>query len=293
MLHSYSPFEGGVCVGSRRMIFIGDSVTRKLFFQFAHILDSKLPTTLPDSDKHSDHTLHTSRGSQISFIWDPFLNSTNTHDIITPKPDEVTAEGERPALLVLGSGLWYLRYAETSGGLQGWEANVYQILDSLAHSPVKPADEIVLLPVEQIVPSKLSPDRFATMRTSDIEAMNSDLYHRLHPQADGYTSFTRSHPPSPARLPLVFNQMLDPSLTDDGLHFSDSVVRSQANILLNLRCNDVLPKHFPFDKTCCRSYPWPTAIQFIILTLSIFLGPCLHLHSYRQGTCYGSHIPRT
>ncbi len=77
--------------------------------------------------------------------------------------------------------------------------------------------------------------------------------------------------------------MLDPSQTEDGLHFSDAVVKVQANLLLNLRCNDVLPKVFPLDKTCCRSYPWPSALHFLVLVVVVLWGPANWFLSRRLG----------
>ena len=84
-----------------------------------------------------------------------------------------------------------------------------------------------------------------------------------------------ARPPAgvPAALPRVFNAMLHPSQTRDGLHFSDAVVRAQAQVLLNARCNDVLPKAFPMDKACCRSYPWPSALHMVLLAAAVFWGP--------------------
>ncbi|KAG6912037.1 hypothetical protein DXG01_000285 [Tephrocybe rancida] len=231
MLYHYNTPQATVCLDSKPVIFIGDSVTRALFFQLAHILDPSLPAAANDGEKHVDHILTTKNGSEVSFFWDPFLNSTHTFDLVQSARDDV----HRPALLVLGSGLWYLRYSNSSGGLPAWEANMEHILAEVAKSPVKPADNVVILPVEQVVPSKLNQDRADSLRLSDIDAMNSDLSHRINPSSSGL--LFSGKPAYPVSLPLVFNELLAPSETDDGLHFSELVVKTQATILLNLRCS--------------------------------------------------------
>ncbi|KAG6841912.1 hypothetical protein C0991_005092 [Blastosporella zonata] len=175
MLYNYNADQANTCLDSKPIIFIGDSVTRTLFFQLAHLLDPSLPEApANDGEKHSDHPLTVKNGSEVSFFWDPFLNNTHTLDIVRSARDAT----RRPALLVLGSGLWYLRYANSSGGLSAWEANMERILTEVAKSPVKSADDVVILPVEQVVSSKLNQDRAMSMRLSDIDAMNSDLSHR-------------------------------------------------------------------------------------------------------------------
>ncbi|KZT05847.1 Cas1p-domain-containing protein [Laetiporus sulphureus 93-53] len=299
MMYTYMPKDVTACMAARRVVFVGDSVARQLFFQFAHAVDPTLPTAPPDDAlKHSDH-LYTSSSSaiQLSFIWDPYLNSSQTFSLINPSSTSTSAsisapDPDRPALLVLGSGLWYLRYADAgSGGLPAWEARMAGILDALARAPFPPADETVVLPVEDIVPLKLSRERAASMHSSDIDAMNADLQHRIRPPAlaDPYAFFPgiggRAPPKRmlPVSLPLVFNRMLDGSQTEDGLHFSNGLVTAQANVLLNLRCNDVLPKTFPLDKTCCRSYPRPSPLHALVLGIVILWGPICVLLSRRLG----------
>ncbi|KAJ3987751.1 Cas1p-domain-containing protein [Lentinula detonsa] len=270
MLHQYNPETAGKCLGGRQTIFIGDSVTRRLFYQFAHLLDPSLPTA-PKEDglKHANHSLHATSGALVSFFWDPFLNSSHTFDIVSKgiaSQNQSTYGSKQPALLTLGGGLWNLRYSDLSGGLPAWEANIESLAQSL---PSKgSSDNIVFLPVEEIIPSKLSPDRAKTMHSSDIDAMNSDLYHRI------YSSHTVVNPKAnlPIALPLVFNGMLDPSYTQDGIHFADSLVRTQANILLNLHCNEKLPSHFPMDATCCRSYPSPGLLQLTSIMVLVGVG---------------------
>lgn len=265
------------------MVFIGDSVTRLLFFQLAHILDPTIPTTPPEGQQHSDHLFRTKYGTAISFFWDPFLNTSRTYDIVDSTKIHASAvndDMERTGLLVLGSGLWYLRYSE----LSAWEANMEHVLNSLARNREKPADEVVILPVEQVFPFKLTHERAVSIRPSDIDAMNSDLFHRINPpRTDIFSAFSRSTTVIPVVLPQVFNEMLDPSQTEDGLHFSDALVKLQATILLNQRCNDALPKKFPFDKTCCSRYPWPAPLQFTILTAAIMWGPISYLGSHQGG----------
>jgi hypothetical protein len=269
------------------VVFIGDSVTRKLFFQFGQVIDPTLPKAPPNDDlKHSDHSMRSKAGTPLEFYWDPYINTSRTHELLKSQTKASNpTEGliHRPSLLILGSGLWYLRYPQ-SGGLRAWEANIEATLDAITHAHTNPADEIVLLPVEEVVPSKLSQDRASSMKSSDIDAMNSDLFHRIHPPSSGSSRLFSASPPSKLiSFPLVFNQMLDQSQTEDGLHFSDDVVKAQANILLNLRCNDVLPKTFPLDKTCCRRYPRPSVLQMIILSVAILWGPYTMFSSYSSG----------
>ncbi|CAL1695222.1 unnamed protein product [Somion occarium] len=283
MMYNYQPKDVETCINTKPIVFIGDSVTRQLFFQTAHVVDSTLPSAPPDDEhKHSDHLLTAKSGIQLSFHWDPFLNTSDTQKYIHPN---VYQAGERPALLVVGSGLWYLRYPD-SGGLPAWELKIESTLDALSDPANRPADTVAFLPVEDVIPSKLSKDRAESMRSSDIDAMNSDLLHRIRPPHinDPFAFFApASQRESPIALPLVFNSMLDPSQTDDGLHFSDTVVKMQANVLLNLRCNDVLPKTFPIDKTCCRSYPWPSPIHLLVLAAVILWGPVIWFLPRRLG----------
>ncbi|KAI6047704.1 10 TM acyl transferase domain found in Cas1p-domain-containing protein [Pisolithus marmoratus] len=270
MLHSYKPADASRCLASRRVVFVGDSVTRTLYFQFVHIIDPKLPTAPPQDDrKHTDFSLSADSNVTLDFIWDPFLNTSSLQALISPQYTG-NLSPQVPALLVVGSGLWYLRYANASGGLPAWEAMVNEHITTISAAPVKPAEEIVFLPVEDVVASKLSPERYNTMHTPDIDAMNSDLYHRIRSSyADSLWQFSGTIEAVPVSFPLVFNQMLDDSQTEDGLHFSDTVIKTQANILLNLRCNNEWPSIPPMDKTCCRAYPWPSAIQFIVLTIIV------------------------
>lgn len=286
MLHAYREAETVSCLQSKEIVFVGDSVTRKLFFEFATSLDKSLH--LDQTKKHSDHDLRTKHGTMLKFAWDPFLNATHTKTLLLAGKTKLPLQNNStqapvPSMLVLGSGLWYLRYSNTSGGMSAWESNMESIFDTLVNLP-KPADEVVILPVEHVVTPKLSAERASTMHPSDIEAMNSDLFHRIHPPVANHGLFGDSPPAStiPISLPLVFNKMLHESLTEDGLHFSDALLRVQARILLNLHCNKVMPKSFPFNKTCCNRYPTPPLPHMAALVLVFLAGPLVVLVVYNS-----------
>ena len=280
MLNAYTPKATSTCFGSRQVVFVGDSVTRQLFFQFANIIDPKLPDAPPDDDhKHSNYTLDAENKVKLSFYWDPYMNSSYSQLVHPTGTDRAPAlDSDRPALLVLGTGLWYLRY-EDSGGLPAWEARIEAVIETIKSAKPPLADEIILLPVEEPVISKLSPDRAKTIRISDVDAMNSDLFHRIHPPQESFFPIT----PHTISLPLVLNRMLDDSQTTDGLHFSSLVVKAQANLLLNFRCNDVLPKKYPMDKTCCRSYPSPSLLHLFVISVACLAAPAFWCYSYRAG----------
>ena len=296
MLHNYNPKDVSTCLSSRRVIFIGDSTTRQLFFTLAHMADPTLPSQPPSDDqKHVDHDLESQDHTEFSFVWDPFLNTTRTKHILQ-MTDESSASStpaliRTPAMLVVSSGLWFLRYAESSGGLLRWEARIEDTLDQIASAGEQLADKVVFLPVEDVISSLLSPSRASSMHNSDIDAMNADLKHRIDPLSTKYF-------PAPSQLlrkssrqfhvafPQAFNQMLDPSLTTDGLHYSNKVLKAQANVLFNFRCNEGLQKTFPLDKTCCRSYPPILFYQFLVVMVLVSWGPIARLAASELGKTY-------
>lgn len=289
MLHTYTPQDSVHCLHSQNVVFVGDSVTRKLFYQFANILDPKLPLAPPNDDqKHSDHTLLSSKGTAISFFWDPYLNDTRTTDLLTTSAHDAPMNHDRPALIVLGSGLWYLRYANESGGISAWRTNTAHRVSTILRQPVWPADLTVMLPVGRVIPSKLSPERASTMHPSDIDAMNSELYHHVYSGNGLDRTWLGGGRPGrmSIALPRVFNEMLDTSQTEDGLHFSDQVIRAQANVLLNLRCNDVVPKKYPLNKTCCSRYPVPSPVHGLVLFLVLAWGPYTWFRARKSGMSF-------
>lgn len=136
------------------------------------------------------------------------------------------------------------------------------------------AEEVVILPVQHTIESLLSPDRAASMHMEDVHEMNDYLEERVN----------ESLTDPVVGLPHVLNDMVDglDMETLDGLHFSKTVTRAQANILLNARCNDALTKKFPFDKTCCFEYPFPNWTQIVLLLLLTLWGPLgMYLTSQR------------
>lgn len=260
MSHTYTSEDLPSCLASRPIVFIGDSVTRLLFFRFAHIVDPTLPTEpTENSEKHADQALRAADGTSLAFFWDPYLNGSRIASL-AGLSSSLNA-GEPPVLLVIGSGLWYLHLSPESGGVPGWSAQVDAVLDGLRQQGVHGPDEIAVLPVEQVVRAKLSPDRAQTMGTVDISAMNAHLAARV------------SELNAPIYLPLVFNKMLDASQTEDGLHFSADVVQAQADILLNHRCNKDRPQNYPYDATCCWSYPRPSWVQALVLSGALLSAP--------------------
>lgn len=225
-------------------------------------------------EKHSDRTINVGR-IQFDFVWDPFLNSTYTTRLLAGSLP-ASAAGATPTLTVIGSGIWYLRHPE-AGGLPEWNKKmdaVFKAVRSATGAPI--ADEVILMPVENAIESRLSPERAATVHKADIQAMNDRLADSL-----GRTNSLA--------IPTVFNKLIDglEDETEDGLHFSETISKVQAQILINLRCNDVLPKRFPFDKTCCSQYPTPNWIQVALLIILLAWAPAgLYLYSRRKQSLY-------
>ncbi|GAA6042735.1 hypothetical protein JCM8097_005556 [Rhodosporidiobolus ruineniae] len=271
MLHPYTPKQATQCLEGRNVVFVGDSTVRQVFYATVKHVDKNVDTV---GEKHSDRTI-TAGGITFNFFWDPFLNGTRTAQLLDGSLGSVTGSGT-PTLAVIGSGIWYLRHPD-SGGVNTWDRRIDSVFSATKPDYPPIADEVILLPVENAIESRLSPERAATVHHEDIQTMNDLLDEKLRQMPTH-----RSKTPSLA-IPRAFNKLIEglDDETADGLHFSDAVSKVQASILLNLRCNDVLPKKFPFDKTCCFQYPSPNWVQIVLLLFLVGFAP-LGLYFYSR-----------
>lgn len=287
MLHRYKSSQVEACLANRHIVFIGDSTVRQTYYAAVKTVDS---FTSLFADKHSDRSI-SAKGIQFDFVWDPFLNSTHVSDLLSRKflgvepPDN--ARPVKPALLVIGSGLWFLRHNEDPEFAVGqWKTAVDRIFNAVAQNGNAIADEIVIQPVSNTIESRLNKDRAASIRNSDINAMNDIL---LSKQSSPVESI-----PGMLSIPWVFNKMVanQTDESDDGIHFSDPVTLAQANVLFNFRCNDEMPKKFPVDKTCCASFPTPHNAQLFVLIGLLALGPLIiYANSKTDFSRFASVLP--
>ncbi|KAI8071671.1 10 TM acyl transferase domain found in Cas1p-domain-containing protein [Gongronella butleri] len=260
MLHGYKSAETGTCLKHSRVLYIGDSVARQQFFEFARLLQPDLNT---DGEKHSDRRFTFNEHDLVfEFWWDPFLNSTRSMELFQTAGRSPLGD-ERPSLLVVSVGMWHMRFLESSSFYQDWRVAVDQVMSTVERTN-QLADAVILAPVELPQEELLAPNRSA-ITVEKASAMNAYLR----------TRHTQIKPKNPFAIPFAWNAIVaaTPTATDDGLHYNDKVTAAQVQLALNYRCNDMRPKQFPFDSTCCMYYPKPLWYQNIMFLFFLLLVP--------------------
>jgi hypothetical protein len=266
MLHNYKPADVATCFANRRVVFAGDSTIRQLFWGVAKKLDKDVDTS--QAEKHADITVE-KNGVKLEFLWDPFLNSSRV------KQEQELFEGDkypgqdpnRPSILLMGTGLWYARF-ETLNGMKKWKDNIDEAVSRMRlgrkTTDLTRQDLIMLTPVTIPVWGRLNEERKKTITAQTIMEMNTYLQqlsdiHGLDVMW-AFESMTYG-------LPQTYES--------SGLHLNESIVAKQAEVLLNLRCNAVLPSQYPYDKTCCNMYEAPNHQQWLGLVFVLAILPAM------------------
>ncbi|KAF9914785.1 hypothetical protein BX616_007562 [Lobosporangium transversale] len=257
MLRTYNPQYTTSCIGGSRVVMIGDSVSRQLYYS---LVKKVIPDASTDGDRHSDiFNRDPESGTTFEFYWDPVLNSTKTMALLTASEDRVMRSEEKtPSIFLVGTGLWFLRYAEWSGGIDQWQHIMERLILQMGSPRLEPlAQHLFISPIPSVNTEKLSEERLRTLLPDEINKMNTFL-----------KDATRG---SSITVPFAWTKMTKTaaSETKDGLHYADRIMAVEADILLNYICNNKLPKTPPMSTTCCFDYP--SNYWFQTLMLGIFL----------------------
>ena len=286
-MHEYSREDISYCLGGKRILFVGDSAARILFFAALTRLDHEAAewlirsTFVEDSPRH-DLSIE-SESVVLDFVWDPWLNSSIfTAELSTSDPQrrdlfQAAGQPEPPPkadLLVIGSsGHWAAR---NSGDeyFQSFKTATDLVAQSMKNliRPFSGArdtssdDYVFLTPVT--IP------RYDMLPADRAEALSPERIGRMNSYLASLSSTTRSH------ILTAYNEMtyhVPEAYEEAGLHVSAAVAERWIDIPLNARCNGLLarlsedrPESLAFKATCCVAYPGLVSGQRFLL-IGIFL----------------------
>lgn len=289
-MHEYKKKDIQECFHKRRLVFIGDSTNRQIYWAVAKKMDQKraeeeISEMLDLNEKHKDLEF-VSEGVTVQFVWDPWLNSTKLDqelDNFSAKPSGTSNESadESAGLILLGApGLWYARHGQENF-FRGFRDRIDSIIPHMDHvsekedmvsstSPFPSGKQspnfLLLAPVQVPWYPALSPSREQTITPEKIDQMNDYLQQvSQHSSADVVWSYS------------LMSWAGQGAYEESGLHIIDNVAHRKADVLLNLRCNaySASKGHRHLDGTCCTNYARPNVIQWIVLIFGMLLLPTL------------------
>ncbi len=283
MMHDYTSQDVATCLAAKRMVFIGDSTIRLVFFATARKMDREEARQLQvRTANHSDVTFRSSSGA-IDFVWDPYLNSTRLRAELWEYFNGSFSGEKDPGrsgsdifFILLGSGLWFARFLESNpveqfkNSINGIE-NLVGTASASNRAKCRAGSNkgLFLAPVQSPFYDLLSPERSANITPDKVDAMNNVLRRSALHGVEvvwTYLSMTQGHKPA-----------FDPS----GLHVLDNIAEKQADILLNAMCNSKNAhaggRGYPNDRTCCNTYGSPRLAQYVVLSLGLIILPWIHL----------------
>ncbi|KAF2196054.1 Cas1p-domain-containing protein [Delitschia confertaspora ATCC 74209] len=292
MLHNYRGDKIAKCNGNGKILFVGDSYMRQIFWAAVKKLDRHYAHKARAKqlvDMHSDIS-YSKNGANLKFLWDPWLNGSALFGELEdyrrrqgPEfKEEVTkqelgsgsgsgrgsgryTEPSRSVVILVGGGLWQARHVH-QGALKHFKDSIDNItatayptgtMASLRTIPLSSQegiqDQLFFAPVLEPRYELLSPSRERTIIPEKIDGMNSYLEElSLHRDLNVIWSYANMT----RGIPEVY--------LESGIHVIDSVAERMADVLLNLRCNAKATYQNGYhNRTCCTGYPPMNMVQIL------------------------------
>ena len=277
-VHKYQSPDISKCVGCNRLLYIGDSAARNIFWATTRKLNAQTSAELEFAvDKHANIDFQEDC-TQIEFKWDPYLNSSLP---LYLSHDNIRNEGSshRSIAMLVSSGYWHARhggvtfddlYDSTISSFVG----DYTATDLTYNLKQHDLPHLLFSPVLFPNYTALSQERAATLTMRRLETLNNILRN-----AEKTRGISVLH--SYSALVDGKENVLD----QKGLHVTSETATRQADIFLNLICNHEL-QQYPFDKTTCAS-PSIGRMQLVLLIpaclcIGLAMWPFQNSSRYRQ-----------
>ncbi|KAA6412090.1 MAG: hypothetical protein FRX48_04240 [Lasallia pustulata] len=290
LVHEYKARDISSCLKSQRIVYIGDSTVRQIFWATAKKLDlGGAEDNIRNAEKHADLSFARD-GVFMEFIWDPFLNSSRLYDeLVAYRPRSFSTNSgsnasQSAAILLVGGGLWDARHIGTAP-LKHFRDSIDNIVSFMttaklgkSSSFTSPSPSLannrgsdnafLLAPVQVPMYGSLSPPRAAAITPEKIDPMNDYLQQlSAYQGADILWSYS------------LMTRQVEYAYEESGIHVVQPVADQRADVLLNLRCNAeaAIAKGYPFDRTCCSAYRRLGWVQWLVLVNALAVLPTVTL----------------
>jgi hypothetical protein len=277
-----------MCLNKKRIVLAGDSIVRQIYWAIAKKLDAKAAIDKENIAAKHEGMGFKSRSVEISFLWDPYLNTTELHDELYSYEEHIdnpshqlANESYSPNMIIVGGGLWHARDIDVAT-VQFFKNSVEDILSFVGprriHAPpissqslfIPPVDQDIMLitPVQVPLYGALSASKEKSITPTKVSSMN-DYLHQISPEHKASILWSYS----------AMNWERKDTYETDGLHNVQSVADKKADVILNLRCNAKLDHlgRYPFDRTCCSRYRRPNRVQWSFLYCGLLVFPLLNM----------------
>ncbi|KAF7199014.1 N-acetylneuraminate (7)9-O-acetyltransferase isoform X1 [Nothobranchius furzeri] len=236
MMHRYKSIEAKACLAEKRVVFLGDSRIRQLFYSFVKIID---PERREDGNKHEDIFFLDDRSSvHVDFLWHPEANNSVKERLLA----WIREPAAKPDVVVIGAATWSIKlHGGSSETLQQYRAN----LTAIAVHLEKLADPGA---VYWVLQDPVNEEMLSESRKM-ITNQQLDLYNAA---AMGVFNSSKYNSRPRVKLLAASRQAALETIgqSDDGLHLPESTRNVGAMVLMNSFCNKVLR---PIDGSCCQT----------------------------------------
>jgi hypothetical protein len=288
LLHEYVKKDIIPCFQERRLLLIGDSTIRQIFWAIARRLGNERAREgmLTKSEDHMHENIEfVSNNVRLQFIWDPWLNSTSLSKELVQferlSLSTVMNLGQlngNSALVLIGvPGLWYAKYG-SDRYLEDFEKAISSIITTAPSARAEatidgyPRENMLLFaPIQEPMYSLLSPSRAISVTPTKIDKMQETLRN--------VSTLSR------AKVLWSYSLMTSdiPELYDNtGLHVLETVADRKANVLLNLYCNPSTRKGSNlYDRSCCNAYRDVVQIQRAMWFAGLLVFPVMAFYGQK------------
>ncbi|ORY31180.1 Cas1p-domain-containing protein [Rhizoclosmatium globosum] len=286
----YQPNNLQSCLGESKVLLIGDSSMRAIYYAFRAKLGAKLTETEKANAKKHEDLSYTSGKVHLEFYWDPWLNRTDVLNVLdksqaAPKLGPVK-KGDVAALVVLepkdyktsiamvSVGAWFMRYGgDQPAAIENFGKTVSHLFDIVTqrHASETPiATHFITRLLPPFEEAKLSKERQAFLHNELRLQYNAKLFKLVPGVEKGVDG-------DAFKLGMVGLHALTAAegMTTDGLHYLPEVDAVEVELLLNQVCNEPLYNGTKQQgkTSCCVDYPKTPAGVWAILVLVLAFGP--------------------